>query len=220
MPPYILGVYAISSICGMLDAMSFLLFGHVFVEIMTGNLVFLAFSVGTLGTHTPRGYFRSIAPYLIAIGAFAFGALCGGRLVRAPGVIRERKLGFVVVWVTLLVALVMVFASDPVAVRSSREVVLAVLSIGMGVQNAMLRKWGVPDLATNVMTLTMTALVADSSLGGGENTRAVRRASSIGIFAVSACFGAFLTRYGVVWPIFIATVVFTMALPVLVQRTS
>jgi predicted permease len=35
------------------------------------------------------------------------------------------------------------------------------------------------------------------------------------IFAVSAGFGAFLVRYGVLWPQLLALVIFTVALPTL-----
>jgi uncharacterized membrane protein YoaK (UPF0700 family) len=87
----------------------------------------------------------------------------------------------------------------------------------MGVQNVMIRRWGVPDLATNVMTLTLTGLVAEWSLVGGDNHNAGRRASSIGLFALSAVLGAYLTRFGVLWPLLLATAIFTLALPVLTQ---
>ena len=60
-------------------------------------------------------------------------------------------------------------------------------------------------------------LLAESTLGGGSNPRAARRAGSILLFAVSACFGAFLTRYGVLWPMLAAFVVFALALPILLQ---
>src|SRR5205814_7494671 len=38
-----------------------------------------------------------------------------------------------------------------------------------GYANALVRRHGMPDLATNVMTLTATALVADSAVAGGHN---------------------------------------------------
>jgi len=38
-------LYVITGICGLIDATSFLCFGEVFVELITGNLVFLAFFV-------------------------------------------------------------------------------------------------------------------------------------------------------------------------------
>ena len=94
---------------------------------------------------------------------------------------------------------------------------IGILSFAMGIQNALMRRWGIRDLATNLMTLTLTALLADCTLGGGDNPRAVRRSASIVIFAVCAAVGAFLTRYGVLWPILTAFILFVLALPVLLQ---
>ncbi len=56
-----------------------------------------------------------------------------------------------------------------------RFVVIGILAFGMGIQNAAVRKWGVPDLATNVMTLTMTGLITDTRLVGGDNHHAGKR---------------------------------------------
>ena len=67
------------------------------------------------------------------------------------------------------------------------------------------------------MTLTMTGLLTDTRLAGGDNHRAGRRSTSIGIFAVSALFGDFLVRYGVLWPQVAALIIFTVALPVLLH---
>ncbi len=77
------------------------------------------------------------------------------------------------------------------------------------------QKWVVADLATDVMTLTMTALSAESSLSGGDNQRWQRRSASVGIFAVSATFGAFLVRFGVLWPVLLVFLILWMALAIL-----
>ena len=61
-------------VTGLVDAFSYLDLGHVFVANMTGNVVFLAFAlVGVKGF--------SITASLVALGAFGFGSLLGGRLV-------------------------------------------------------------------------------------------------------------------------------------------
>ncbi len=95
--------------------------------------------------------------------------------------------------------------------------VIAILALAMGIQNILIRRWGIPDLATNVMTKTVAFLVADSTLGGGNNHHAARRGVSIVIFAVGATVGAFLTRYGVLWPILTSFTLFVLALPILLQ---
>ncbi len=209
-PPLIVGIYAITCICGLLDAACFLGLGHVFAEIMTGNLVYLCFAIGDHGSYP-------IAPPAVALAAFFVGAVAGGRLLRLPGWYRDRRVGFAVEWVALAAAVFATLVLHPTATGSTRYVVFSLLAFAMGIQNAMIRKFGVADLATNVMTLTMTALVAESSLGGGENQRWQRRSASIGIFAVSATSGAVLVRFGVVWPLLLALTVFSVALPILLH---
>jgi uncharacterized membrane protein YoaK (UPF0700 family) len=118
------------------------------------------------------------------------------------------------------IAVLVTALAHPRPASHAGYLVIAILSSAMGIQNTLLRRWGIPDLATNVITLTLAALLAESTLAGGSNPRAARRAGSILIFAVSAAFGAFLTRYGVLWPMLAAFVVFVLALPILLQPLS
>jgi uncharacterized membrane protein YoaK (UPF0700 family) len=143
------------------------------------------------------------------------GALGGGRLVRVSGWWGDHRVGFVVEWLALLGAVIATLVVHPQYHGNARFVVIGILAFGMGIQNAEVRRWGVPNLATNVMTLTLTALIADSTLAGGNNNHAGRRAASLGIFAISAGFGAFLVRYGVVWAQLAALIIFSLALPTL-----
>lgn len=215
-PPLIVGVYAITAICGMLDAASFLGLGYVFVEIMTGNLVYLAFTIGSVGTHTSASPFLPHGVYLpcvLAIAAFAIGAIGGGRLLRLPGTLADSRAGFAVEWAAVGAATVVTAIVNPGPTGNGRFVVVALLAFGMGIQNAMLRRWGITDLATNVMTLTLTALFADSTLGGGDNQHNVRRSTSIAIFFVSAGVGAAILRFGIIWPVAVSFLVFSLAMP-------
>ncbi|HZD65251.1 MAG TPA: YoaK family protein [Acidimicrobiales bacterium] len=215
LPPVAVGVYAITAVCGLLDAASFLGLGQVFVEIMTGNLVFLAFVVGASGLAGPALTTPGVVPYVVALSSFALGAVGGGRLVRAGE--SGRRWGFVLEGTLVGAAVVTTAVVHPGTDGHARFAVIAILATAMGIQNALMRRWGIPDLATNVMTLTLTGVLADSTLGGGHNPRAVRRATSILVFVVSAGVGAFLTRYGVLWPMLVAAALFCLALPVLVQ---
>ncbi len=146
--------------------------------------------------------------------------MAGGRLLRLPARLSDRRAGFAVEWAALLAATVATAILHPGPDGGARYIVTGFLAFAMGIQNAMLRRWGVPDLATNVMTLTLTALIADSRPAGGPATHAGRRAGSLAIFAVSATFGAFLLRYGVIWPQLLSLVVFSLALPVLLQKSE
>ena len=220
-PPLVVGVYAITVVCGMLDAASFLGLGLIFVETMTGNILLLAFSLGTHGTHGrfasvfPGG---SVLPYIAALAAFAVGAVAGGRLVRAGEA--GRQAGFAIDGGLFGVALLVVALTHPGPADNARYPVIAILACAMGIQNALMRRWGIPDLATNLMTLTLTGLFADSTLGGGNNPRAARRSASLAIFLIGAIAGAFMTRYGILWPLLTSFILFVLALPILLQAHS
>lgn len=198
-------LYLITGVCGVVDATSFLSFGEVFVELMTGNLVFMAFY---LGTGHPIGRFGK---YLEVVIAFALGAILGGRLLR-HGKARPR-LGFVVEWGLLVSALLVTAIFHPGQEGPARWFVVTLLAVAMGLQNALIRHHGVPDLATNVMTLTFTGLLAETRLAGGTNERWQRRFASVAIFFLGATLGALLTTQIGPWAALTAAVLlFTIAL--------
>src|SRR5882762_5282392 len=70
-PPVLLLV--LTGVTGLVDAVSYLKLGHVFVANMTGNVVFLGFAIAGAKEF-------SVAASLVAIAAFLVGALAGGRL--------------------------------------------------------------------------------------------------------------------------------------------
>lgn len=217
-PEFAHGIYAITSICGLLDAASYLGLGHVFVELMTGNMLYLAFIIGSIGmSHriTTTSMVSMAGAYAISLVAFAAGAVAGGRFV--TGEHRGRQLGFLVEWACIVVAVLVTWTLHPGIDGATRFIVFSILAFAMGIQNALMRRWGLPDLATNVMTLTFTALLSESPLGGGRSPRWLRRSTSIGIFLVSAGIGALLVRFGVIWPELAALAVFTLSLPLLVR---
>jgi uncharacterized membrane protein YoaK (UPF0700 family) len=71
--PLLLILIGLTAVAGVVDAVSYLGLGHVFVANMTGNVVFLGFVAGGAAD-------ISAALSLVAIGAFMLGALAGGRL--------------------------------------------------------------------------------------------------------------------------------------------
>ena len=198
------GLYMITAICGLVDAVCFLALGGVFAEMMTGNLLLMAFSVGMPGH-------GDSARYVPAILAFSLGALLGGRLLRGPAKWQERRIGFAVEWLVILAATAVAWRGDPDAHNLAGQAVVTLLSFAMGIQNAIVQIHGVPDLATNVMTVTFTAIIADSKAAGGDNKNWTRRITSVGLFCVSAAVGALLLRFGTVWPLMLASVVFGLA---------
>ena len=137
-------------VTGMVDAVSILRLGHVFVANMTGNVVFLGFAVAGA-----PGF--SVSASLVAFGSFLAGAAVAGRL---PPLADHRALARVAVAEALLgaVATVVAVAASGTTARYAMTVLLA---FAMGGQNATARKLAVPDMTTTVLTLTLTGLAAD-----------------------------------------------------------
>ncbi len=209
--PHVRGLYLISGVCGLVDAACFVALGAVFAEMMTGNLLLFFFNVGV--GQSPFEH----AAYLMALAAFAVGAVCGGRIVRSA--YGHTRLGFFVEWALLASAVVLSMVMPLGPDDLGRNAVICTLAVAMGMQNALLRKHGVPDLATNVMTLTLTALVADSRISGGTGERWQRRFGSIASFAVCAMIGALLTTQVGPWAsLSLALVLFSVALAGLTRQ--
>jgi len=168
---------------GLVDAASLLGPGRVFTANMTGNLVFLGFAAAGSGE-------TSISMGLIALTAFLVGAVAGGWFALGSRV--GRGLG------VELVALGGAVAIAALLPRNAGAVLLTVglLAVAMGMRNALIRSLAVPDLTTTVLTLTLTALAADSSLAGGANPRWIRRVSAVASLVAGAVLGAWAMRFG------------------------
>ena len=195
--PLALGVLTV--VTGLVDAISFLGFGHIFTANMTGNVVFFGFAVaGAPGL--------SISRSLTSLIAFLVGAILGGRLAVAMAATSRRRwlVAIAVAEAGLLFA--SGFVSIGIDIRSataSTSVYGAIIltALGMGLRNATVRRLGFPDMNTTVLTLTLTGLAADSLLAGGSNPRIVRRAASILLMFIGAAIGALLLRLSLPLPL-------------------
>jgi uncharacterized membrane protein YoaK (UPF0700 family) len=201
---HLTGLYLIAAVSGLADAACFLGLGHVFAEMMTGNLLFCIF----LGTGNHIFWHGG---YLLALGMFALGAVTGGRILRSAR--GHTRLGYALEWIFLALAVALSMTLPLESVPLTAMFVLAPLAFAFGLQNALVRKHGVPDLATNVMTLTFAAYVAETRIGGGQNDQWRRRVGSIGLFMAGATLGAVLTKMAGPWAALLAgLIVFTVAL--------
>jgi uncharacterized membrane protein YoaK (UPF0700 family) len=177
----------LTMVTGLVDAVSYLKLGHVFVANMTGNVVFLGFAVA-------GGADFSLPASIAAIAAFLAGALAGGRLGSRIGQHRGRYLA---VATYIEIALVgAAFAVSTIAAGVERNftqyALIVLLALAMGLQNAAARRLAVPDLTTTVLTLTLTGLAADSSLAGGNAPNVGRRLLAVATMFAGALIGAIL----------------------------
>ncbi|QMU77499.1 DUF1275 domain-containing protein [Streptacidiphilus sp. PB12-B1b] len=187
LPPLLLGLTVVT---GLVDAFSYLVLGHVFVANMTGNVVFMAFALAGA-----KGF--SLAASAVALLAFAVGAALGGRLANRFREHRGRLLLAVVVAEALLV--LVSYACAATAADPSRGwmryLLIALLGPAMGAQNGVVRRLGVPDLTTTVLTMTITGVFADSALGGGQDSKSGRRVLSAVAMFLGGYAGALLALH-------------------------
>jgi uncharacterized membrane protein YoaK (UPF0700 family) len=184
LPSLLIGLTVVS---GLVDAVSYLGLGHVFVANMTGNVVFLGFVAGGAAD-------ISAALSLVAIAAFMLGALANRRLGWNTSGHRGRLLAVsscvqaLVVAGALLVSLATFGVRDGIAAYA----LAVLLAFAMGLQTATARRLGVADLTTTVLTLTVTGLAADSRPAGGTHPNTGRRLAAIAAMFVGAFVGAVL----------------------------
>lgn len=178
-------LFALTLVSGLIDAVSFLRLGHVFVSNMTGNVVLLGLAIaGAKGI--------SIGGSLLAIAAFMIGGVIGGRLSRNVGSSAAYRLAFTTQAkvVLMLVAALVAWRFGTVAYFG--YAITALLATSMGLQNAVVRSLAIPDITTTVVTSIITGIAADSSPAGGENTRVGRRVISVILMLAGALVGALL----------------------------
>jgi uncharacterized membrane protein YoaK (UPF0700 family) len=152
----------------------------------------------------------SIAASLVALGAFLFGALIGGKLGSGLGHHRGHLLAAATAFQALLLgaSLVVAAASGEPVTGGYRYPLIVLLGLSMGIQNATARKLAVPDLTTTVLTLTITGVAADSAIAGGAGSASGRRLVAVAAMLVGALAGAALALHvHIVAPLAIALVV-------------
>lgn len=181
--PALLLVLTVST--GVVDAVSILKLGRVFVANMTGNVVFIGFALAGA-----PGF--SLAASLIALGGFLLGARLGGLAVRRRTTDRRRLLCDVTAAEFVLVGLaaaVATLAGTPLT-SAVTDWLVVLVALGLGIQNAAVRHLAVPDLTTSVLTMTLTGIAAD--LRAGRPRVVVRRALSVAAMLAGAYVGALL----------------------------
>ncbi|MFD0485382.1 DUF1275 family protein [Kineococcus sp. GCM10028916] len=165
---------------GLIDALSVLGLGRVFVANMTGNVVFIGFALA----HAP-GF--SLWGSIVALVAFLLGAAGGGVVVTRFEAHRGRLLrnALIVQLGLLLVGLVLWHLLGAI---NAQLAVLGALALALGLQNSVVRHLAVPDLTTTVLTMTLTGIGAD--LRRRDVPTAVRRGTSVVCMLAGALGGA------------------------------
>jgi uncharacterized membrane protein YoaK (UPF0700 family) len=202
----VLGLLLLTFATGLVDGVSVLVLGHVFVANMTGNVVFLGF---WLVPHS--GVDMTAAA--VAFVCFVAGTVLGGRLARRlDHDVRRWLLIALGLEVVVLTALAVLAGAGVVHYHDNGKLVLiAGLAVTFGSQNATARQFGIQELSTTVLTSTIVGIGFDSRLAGGTGQREKLRYAVVLTMLGGAMLGATLT---------LVTVAPIIALAALIVATS
>lgn len=191
---------------GIVDAISVLVLGHVFVANMTGNVIFLGF------WFAPHSVVDMTAA-LVAFVSFVTGAILGGRLSRhLDGDVRRWLTVALGIEVVMLATLSILSGTGVLDYYDDTKLILiAGLAVTFGIQNATARQFGIQELSTTVLTSTIVGIGFDSRLAGGTGRREKLRYSVVLTMCAGALVGATMTRWVVAPVIALAAVVVVLA---------
>ena len=187
---------------GLVDAISVLVLGHVFVANMTGNVIFLGFwFVG----HTVV----DLTAAVVAFVSFVTGTVLGGRLARHLDTEVRRWLTVALGIEVLILATLSILAGTGVLAYQGHDrlIIIAGLAVSFGSQNAAARQFGIQELSTTVLTQTIVGIGFDSRLAGGTGQREKLRYGVVLTMLGGAVVGATMTRFTVSPVIGLAAVV-------------
>jgi uncharacterized membrane protein YoaK (UPF0700 family) len=173
---------ALTFVTGIVDAVCFVGLGSVFAAMQTGNVVFLGLGIGG----SPGA--ELLAP-VVALAAFLAGGL-GAALLARPERPGSAGLRFALAVEVALLASAALLAAllDVEPKQTAAYVLIAMLSLAMGLRNTVARQAGDPSLATTVLTLTLTAFTAHTPTGFASQAElGVRVAAIVAIVAGAAC---------------------------------
>jgi uncharacterized membrane protein YoaK (UPF0700 family) len=182
LPALLLGLTVVT---GLVDAVSVLSLGRVFVANMTGNVVFVGFALAGA-----PGF--SLSASLFALAGFLVGAWAGGVVHTRVGGNRGRLLFNSMLLELALLAIAAVVAQVQAVpyTRSAADAIAGVAAVGMGLQNATARQLAVPDLTTSVVTMTLTGLATE--VRARNRSTIIRRVLAVVTMLGGAVVGALL----------------------------
>ncbi len=169
----------------MVDAVTFLGLGQVFSAMQTGNVIFLGFGIAGKGS-------ASIGAPLVALAAFIVGGSVAALLAGRPG----KSFGFgaaALVEASLLgIAALVAGVTDVSRGDTIAYILIAILSLTMGLRNTTIRGVAGANVATTVLNLTLTAVTTHSLIAVAPSSDLAQRGVAVLAILAGAVAGALL----------------------------
>jgi uncharacterized membrane protein YoaK (UPF0700 family) len=175
-------------VTGLVDAVSYLKLGQVFVANMTGNIQFAGFSLaGARGLPLGSGF--------LAVTLFVMGAVAAGRLGRMMDQARAaflRAAAAIQLVIVLAAIALTLLAGNRLAAATTSELI-ACLALAMGFQSAATMRLKVPGFnSTVVLTTMLTTMATESRLAGGSGAANGWRVLAVVSLFIGALVGGIL----------------------------
>ena len=176
---------ALTAASGAVDAISYFGLGKIFSAFMTGNIVYLGFGIAEI-----EG--PDVIPVICALSMFAAGSYLGLRVT----MLRSKESGLWPPVMTVLLTLVAIAESAFLAVWLATtghpptavcDVLIALLSLAMGIQTAAVRSLGVQGVFTTAGTFTLVALTG--TFAGSRSRAEIPRLAGVLVGLVAGAVG-------------------------------
>jgi len=189
-------------VAGIVDAVSYLGLGHVFVANMTGNVVFLGFAAVGVGGFNWLGS-------VLALVAFLAGSAIGGWIARRAAPLPALRNASSLMLPLFVAASALALG---LGLEAGTYPLIGLLALTMGVQSAIARAAGL-DVTTTVLTMTLASLASEPHVRGYQ-PHTGRRVGAIAAMFVGAAAGALLFRFAPAAALGLATVCMAVVLGV------
>jgi uncharacterized membrane protein YoaK (UPF0700 family) len=209
---FIAGLLLLTASTGCIDAVSYLALDKVFTGNMTGNVLFIGFSLVGAGT-------APLLNNIIALAGFVIGSIVGGRIVgrNAAKGLPRRSRAILIGGAVIIIALAVYWFIVQTLPYGGLLTVTALLALVMGAQVSAVKPVGNTDVTTIVVTNTLANLARDSRLAGGTGANWFPRLAAILAMGIGAAIGAaFVDWLGGASSLIAAAIIFTAGMFVLV----
>jgi len=186
--PLELVLVVVTFVTGMVDAVTYLGFGHVFAANMTGNVIVLGFALVGAGE-------ISATASVVSLAAFMAGAAVSARLSGALQPTRHRWLLTMLGLETALLSTAAALALEQRA-DSRGLIIVGLLAVAMGMRTVTVRRLGISDVSTTVLTSTLAGLASDTLLRGAPFRTGGVRLIIVAAMMLGAASGAVLLGGG------------------------